>query len=246
MSNSDNVLADYAAIYGISVSELSEAERAVVLSAADDYETDRHGGFEIIPGDSAVIVIDMQEDFVRAGSPMWVPQAERMIGALGHLLQAARAHGSPVLFTAANYLPGQPNDTTLYCEPIARGQLRQGSAGTEVAAELVRPGDYVLRTKHTYDAFFGTGLDTRLRAADVRTVIITGTLTNYCCEATARSAFDRGYHVVFASDLTATDSPSGHLATLRTMRRGYARVMRGADIEQALTSGDELYKNACR
>ena len=242
-NNSDNVLAEYAAIYGTPISDLSEAERAVVLSAADDYESDRHGGFEILPERTAVIVIDMQEDFVRPGRPMWVPQAERMIPALRHLLQTARANGSPVLFSAANYLPRHPNDTGLYCEPIARGQLRQGSQGVEIAAELVQPGDYVLRTKHTYDAFFGTELDPRLRSADVRTVIITGTLTNYCCEATARGAFDRGYHVVFASDLTATDSPSGHLATLRTMRRGYARVMRGSDIEQALSSSDELYRN---
>lgn len=246
MSDSDSVLAEYATVYGIPVSDLPEAERAIVLSAADDYETDRHGAFEILPERSAVIVIDMQGDFVRPASPMWVPQAERMIPALGQLLRTARAHGSPVLFTEANYLPQHPNDTSLYCEPIARGQLRQGSAGVAAAAELVQPGDYVLRTKHTYDAFFGTELDTRLRAAEVRTAIITGTLTNYCCEATARSAFDRGYHVVFASDLTATDSPSGHLSTLRTMRRGYARVMRGGDIERALTSGDELYRNARR
>jgi nicotinamidase-related amidase len=244
-NNADNLLAEYAAIYGIGVCDLSEAERAVVLSAADDYESDRHGAFEIRPERTAVIVIDMQEDFVRPSSPMWVPQAERMIPALRHLLRTARAHGSPVLFTAANYLPRHPNDTSLYCAPIARGQLRQGSAGVEIAAGLVQPGDYVLRTKHTYDAFFGTELDPRLRAADASTVIITGTLTNYCCEATARAAFDRGYHVVFASDLTATDSPSGHVATLRTMRRGYARVMRGDDIERALSSGDELHRNAC-
>jgi nicotinamidase-related amidase len=243
MNNPGNVLAEYAAVYGIAVGDLSEAERAVVLSAADDYESDRHGGFEIIPERTAVLVIDMQEDFVRPGSPMWVPQAERMIPALRQLLRTAREHGSPILFSAANYLPHSPNDTALYCAPIARGQLRQGSAGVEIAAGLVQSGDYVLRTKHTYDAFFGTELDPRLRSADVRTVIITGTLTNYCCEATARGAFDRGYHVVFASDLTATDSPSGHVATLRTMRRGYARVMRGSRIEQALSSGDELHRN---
>ncbi len=149
----------------------------------------------------------------------------------------------PVAFTTATYPRGRVNDTPAYCAPVARSALAAGSVGTQIAAEFeVRPDDAVIRTKHTYDAFFGTELDSLLRGGGVRTVIVCGTMTNYCCEATARGAFDRGYHVVFSSDLTSTDSAINHVATLRTMRRGYARVMSGLQIEGALSGPDRLYE----
>jgi len=64
----------------------------------------------------------------------------------------------------------------------------------------------------------------------VDTVIITGCMTNYCCGATARDAFFRDYKVIFGSDVTATDNRDLHEAELKTLRRGYARVIPADDI----------------
>ena len=50
-------------------------------------------------------------------------------------------------------------------------------------------------------------------------------MTNYCCGATARDAFFRDYKVIFGSDVTATDNDELHEAELKTLRRGYARVV---------------------
>jgi nicotinamidase-related amidase len=211
-------------------------EAAVVAEAEADYELDRPDAFPVRAAECALLVIDMQSEFLTPGGPMWVPQAGRILPRLAEFADGCRALGVPVLLTEATYLRDHPNDTAGYCPPIAAGALREGSPGCRVDDSLVRPGDHVVRTKHTYNAFAGTELDSRLRGAAVRTVIVTGTLTNFCCEATARGAFDLGYHVVFVDDLTATDSALAHQATVRTLRRGYARVMRRDDLWAALSA----------
>lgn len=216
------------------------------LEAADrDYQLDRQEAFRIRPDEAALVVVDLQEDFVRPSSAMCQPEAYRQLPRVRRLVDACRELNVPVVFTAATYPRTPVNDTPAFCAPVARGMLREGSEGTQIAAELaVRPDEPVIRTKHSYDAFFATELDSLLRSHRVRTVIVCGTMTNYCCEATARGAFDRGYHVVFGSDITATDSAVNHVATLRTMRRGYARVMAGEDIEEALQGRDRLHDEA--
>ena len=89
--------------------------------------------------------------------------------------------------------------------------------------------------KHRYSAFYDTDLDTYLRGCAVDTVIITGCMTNYCCGATARDAFFRDYKVIFGSDLTATDNHALHEAELKTLRRGYARVLSAAEIADEIS-----------
>ncbi|MFF4473631.1 isochorismatase family cysteine hydrolase [Streptomyces sp. NPDC001599] len=71
-----------------------------------------------------------------------------------------------------------------------------------------RPDEVVIRKPSygaSYGAFYDTPLDTMLRNLGRDTVVVTGTLTNYCCGTTARQAYERGYKVVFGSDVTATD-----------------------------------------
>ncbi len=208
-----------------------------------DYDVDRHGAFELRPDESALLVIDMQEGFVRPG-PMWVPHAQRVLPRIARAAKTCRELGIPVLFTAATYLPQHPNDTKAYCAPVAEGMLAEGSPDVRIASELIEDGDHVVSTKYTYNAFWGTELDARLRGRGTRTVIVSGTMTNYCCEATARAAFDLGYHVAFADDLCATDSAEAHRATVRTLRRGYARVLTADQLTDALLHGDALYREA--
>ena len=109
--------------------------------------------------------------------------------------------------------------------PIREGALRIGAEDTPTYREIApEPGEKVIQ-KHRYSAFFDTDLHTYLRGCDVDTVIITGCMTNYCCGATARDAFFRDYKVIFGSDLNATDNQEVHEAELKTLRRGYARVI---------------------
>lgn len=207
---------------------LSEAE--VILAAVADYHTPRPHVFDLDPTSSALLVIDMQVGFVRRRSPQWIPQAERILPRLDGFAESARRLGMPVIFTSAVYLDPSPNDGLKMTTAIAEGNLAAGTEGLEIVPELWREGDILLGTKHTYDAFWQTDLDYLLRGLRKDTLVITGTLTNFCCEATARAGFDRGYHVLMCSDLCASDNPWAHDATLQTMRRGFGRVLDSEEI----------------
>jgi nicotinamidase-related amidase len=101
---------------------------------------------------------------------------------------------------------------------------------------LIKPDyerDYVI-AKPSYGAFTNTTLDYILKNLGVDTVIICGTMTNYCCGTTARDAHARGYKVVFGSDINSTDDPDIQKAELKTLRRGFALVIGSADIEEAI------------
>ena len=218
----------YRKTYGLAEADLYDdgerSESDVVREATADYLRDRTDAFDIVPEKCAFLVIDMQVGFVRRSSPQWVPQAERMTPRLAEFARSARDLGIPVIFTSAHFLDPSPTDALAMTPAIAGGNLGENSESLAILPELWSDGDVLIGTKHTYDAFFGTDLHYRLRGLGRDTVIISGTLTNFCCEATARAAFDQGYHVVFASDLCASDNPLAHEATLQNIRRSYGRV----------------------
>jgi nicotinamidase-related amidase len=82
-----------------------------------------------------------------------------------------------------------------------------------------RPGEVVIH-KPSYGAFYDTPLQTILNNLSRDTIIICGTSTNFCCGATARQGYERGFNVVVASDLTATDDNQLHEAELKALRKG--------------------------
>ncbi|HVV10649.1 isochorismatase family cysteine hydrolase [Amycolatopsis sp.] len=170
---------------------------------------------------SALLVIDMQNDFVRRGFPMEVPMARARIGAMREVAARCRAVGVPVLCTRHVLFDSfdvSPLETAR--NPALRtAGLRAGSHGAEIVEELApEPGEVVI-DKHRYDAFHNTPLHsvlTTIRGPHVvDTVIITGTLTDVCCESTARSAFMRDYKVAFAADATGALSEAAQEATRR-------------------------------
>ena len=67
------------------------------------------------------------------------------------------------------------------------------------------------------------------------TVIICGTLTNYCCGATARQAYERSFKVVFGSDVTSTDDPDMQESELKVLRKGFAKVLTADEIIRTLS-----------
>jgi nicotinamidase-related amidase len=99
--------------------------------------------------------------------------------------------------------------------------------------ELAPEKDEIVVYKPSYGAFYDTPLDTILRNLDKDTIIICGTLTNYCCGSTARQGYEKGYKVIFGSDITSTDHPSMQEPELQVLRKGFAKVM---DLESILRS----------
>lgn len=212
-------------------------EEQVEALARAQYETGR-ARIEPRADDTALIVVDMLDEFAKPGwSPVWVPEATRQAPRIAELAAAFRRAGAPVVHLGYDLSMRGANLRRLDHLPIGQGMA-------DVAAELFRKvafyaptaprdGDYVV-LKHCYSGFHETPLESVLRNLGVATVAIAGTLTNFCCGATAREAFWRGFEVVVGSDVCSSDSAALHEAELRTLRRGYARVMTAAAIAAAI------------
>lgn len=199
---------------------------------------------EIDPAKTAMIVVDMQNDFVAAGAAMETPAARAMVPKLAAALKLCRQAGTRVIFTAHVHRR-DGCDMGLFDDmhpPIAnRDALVDGTPGVEIYPDLApMAGEHVIK-KHRYSGFFGTDLDIILREWGIDTVIISGTTTENCCHATARDAMFRNYRVVFLSDATATyDYPDCgfgpmangdvHHATLVILAASTAHVMSVTDL----------------
>jgi nicotinamidase-related amidase len=211
-------------------------EEWVTERARDAYEQGR-ASFGIRSERTALLVVDMQDEFVRPGwSPHWVPAATRMAPRLRRLAEDCRDASVPVIWTIFDDTHlGLDRPRTLRSFPHAHSDWhRPGPAGVWDA--MGRRPDEVLIRKPSYGAFYDTPLDTVLRNLDRDTVIVTGTLTNYCCGTTARQAYERGYKVVFGSDVTATDDESRQEPELAVLRKGFALVLPAEEITARLTT----------
>ena len=150
--------------------------RAVELP---DYQV--HDDVHVDPARTALVVVDMQNDFVRAGGSLLVPSAEETIPAIGGLLELARSNAIHVVYTQDTHREGDP-EWQVWPE-----HARDGSWGWEIVDALApASGETVLR-KLRYDAFYGTPLDHLLRLWGIDTLVICGTVANICVHYTAAS-----------------------------------------------------------
>jgi isochorismate hydrolase len=183
---------------------------------------------------SALLVIDMQEYFLDPASHACVPSARDALTAIRSLIAGFSRHGRPIVFT--RHLNTAENAGMLgkwWADLITRENPL-----SEISPELdVSPGTVVEKTQ--YDAFHGTSLEETLRERGVTRLVICGLVTHLCCETTARSAFVRGFEVVFAADGTASYGEAFHLASLLNLSHGFATPMFVQDILAALEGNDD-------
>jgi ureidoacrylate peracid hydrolase len=160
----------------------------------------------IDPSTTAMIVVDMQNDFVAPGAPMQSPAGLAMVPTLQRALTCCREAGIPVIYTAHVHRPGGYDQGLLAHAPqIGRGEaLVDGTPGSTIFPAVAPHEGEIVISKHRFSAFYGTDLEIILRGLGVTTVLITGVTTENCCHATARDAFFRDFQVVFLSDATGT------------------------------------------
>lgn len=183
---------------------------------------------------TALLVIDMQNDFVEKGAIFEVRSSRKGLKKLGAFIDECRKAGVLIVYTRHCYTPeGNPVETKLFPE-YGRGALRKGTHGWEIN-EAVAPekGDLVI-DKTRYDAFFNTDLDAKLRTRNVKTVIVTGTMTEVCCASTASGAMFRDYDVLFCPDMTFTSGKEKHEITLKTMNDNFGEVLDSESILKKL------------
>ena len=147
---------------------------------------------------TAVLVVDMEEDFVRG--PMAVAGATELAGRLRPFVDAARDAGLLIVFVT-QALPQDDLGSFARFDVVREGRaLREGSPGVRVIPELgARPSDLFV-TKRGFGAFLGTNLDELLRAHEVARVLVCGISAHVCCDTTVREAFQLGYDPVYLVD----------------------------------------------
>ncbi|WP_132015292.1 cysteine hydrolase family protein [Hydrogenispora ethanolica] len=192
--------------------------------------------WDVSKEDCALLVIDMQDEFVKPHwTPYWVPEATRQVARIKSVIEHFRANKLPVIYTVFSkthqYLD-RPKTGPFMSNRYPHLTVDQSDyfVKGEVYEELRPLPEEIVIHKPSYGAFFDTPLETILKNLGVTTVVICGTLTNYCCGTTARQAYERSYRVIFGSDITATDDPELQEAELKVLRKGFAMVLSAAEI----------------
>ena len=186
-----------------------------------------------------LLVIDMQNDFVLDGAIMQVKEAGRQIPKIQKLIATCRELSVPIIYTIHKTDPAYCPLEIASFPWLADAGMREGTDGIKVVDDLrPAPGEMIIY-KRRFSAFYQTDLEMILRnmgkpSAPVDTLIICGTVTNICCESTARDAFFRDYKVVFGSDICSTDDPDVQQATLKNMEI-FGRTMDCENIIRSLT-----------
>ncbi len=169
---------------------------------------------------SALLVVDMQRYFCDKDSGAQVPQVDKVISKIKQLIDFFSKNKRPIIFT--RHIDSD-NDNNMMLKWWSEN-IREDDSMSEIITDFETKRGEVL-IKNQYDAFFNTDLETRLKDENVTQVLISGVLTNLCCETTARSAFMRGFEVYFATDATATFKKEMHKATLLNLSYGFATLV---------------------
>jgi nicotinamidase-related amidase len=164
---------------------------------------------ELPAKETALIVVDMQNDFAHAQGALFVPEAPKTVPAIKGLLERARQAGARVVFTQDWH---REDDLEFQIWPR---HAVAGTWGAEILEELKpRPEELVIQ-KVRYDAFYGTPLDHYLHLFGVKHLVVVGTVANICVLHTAGSAALRWYQVVLPEDGVSALTPFDLQAALR-------------------------------
>ena len=198
-----------------------------------EYEV--HDEVRVDPARTALVVVDMQNDFVKDGGTLVVPDAEASIPKIQRLLELARGSGMRVVYSQDTHTDGDP-EWEIWPE-----HAREGTWGWRIADEISpQEGETVIR-KVRYDAFYGTHLDHFLRIWGVDTLIICGTVANICVHYTAASAGLRWYDIVIPKDAVSALDPFDLEASLRqTAFLFHGRISTSAAIR---TKDEDAYRS---
>lgn len=182
----------------------------------------------------ALLVIDMQNDFMEEGGLLEVEGIRDKLNQFRQFIKRIRESNIPVIYTRHCYDPeNNLIEAKLFPELKDQG-LRKGTPGWEICEELKPKKDEIVIDKNRYDAFFKTDLHQLLQEKDIDTLIITGTMTEVCCESTARTAMFYDYNLLFCSDLTYTSDPKVQKHVQETLGTHFGKVMRADKILKIL------------
>ena len=164
---------------------------------------------------AALLVVDMQNYFHRIAQPV--------LKNILRVIRSCRQGNVPIIFTQHGHIDPAKDGGVLgewWGELII-----DGTEDWRFLSEVTIESKDTVLPKKRYSAFFETDLETTLRSREIQDLIISGVMTNLCCETTARDAFMRDYRVFFLIDGTATGRSELHIATLKNLGFGFAYLI---------------------
>jgi nicotinamidase-related amidase len=171
----------------------------------------------------------MQNFFLDPKSSTFTSGGLAVISNVAKLVNAFRKKRLPVIYTAHVH-----KDKKLDGGILAwwwQGMVIENTKDAEIHPDLTPLPEEKIIYKHRYSAFYNTDLEITLRCLNITDLIVTGIMTNLCCESTVRDAYFRDYRMFFLLDATGTVNEDLHLATLKNLAFGFAYV---TDTEEIL------------
>ena len=193
---------------------------------------------------TAHVIVDMQNGFMEPGAPVEVPVAREIVTAVNSISAAVRERGGQNIFLRMTIDEGSQSSWSNWFAYMHSGanRLRMAEAfapdahywrlwpqldftGNDITVDKTRFGAFVPGASRLHEILQERGIDT---------LIITGTLTNCCCESTARDAMQMNYKIIFVADANAALSDAAHNATLDNMLLLFADVMTTQEVVGAV------------
>ena len=210
----------------------------------------------LLPGKTALLVIDMQHGFLDEGASLEVAAGRAIVPNVRRLVEAFRDAGAPVVFTefvyaenvpclrgdpfGVEHLPAPEGAETGLGKPSSNCLIGPNAPEGVESADTIDalaplPGELLVRG-HAYDKFYGTPLDLSLRSRGVTHLVATGITTDVCVSGTVISGTTRDYRVTLATDCVASPFPDLHEAALKLLAHKFARLKTSEELIEELNA----------
>ncbi|WP_436644316.1 cysteine hydrolase family protein [Microbaculum sp. FT89] len=202
----------------------------------DAFSAKRSGqtGMDIVPENTAVLIVDMLRDFCDPAGAMPLGGADRLYPIQNGIVSTARSAGAMIGWVVDAHRPGLRRDR----EFLKRTpHCIEGTAGVDVMPQLDRQPEDFTFLKRRFSAFFATDLDLTLKDNLIDTVIVFGVVTNICVRSTVHDAFFNGYRVIVPHDACAATGPREQASSLYDIATHFGTVTDAAAVQAAFRDG---------
>ena len=190
-----------------------------------------------IIGKPALLVIDMQHDFMDRDAGCYNVGAEHTVAPTAAVIAAMRATSLPIIWTKeAHRANGVDKGLEDHPDCTFAPHVVEGTKGIEIVEQLAPGPDDLVVFKRRYSCFLGTELELLLKALQVDTLLVVGVSSDVCVHWTVGEAFQRDYHVRVLEDCVAGTTEADHEASLLIMRNlvSGGQGFRSTDVLEAL------------
>jgi len=206
-------------------------------------------GFTLNPSKTALIIVDMQNEFLREGGAVYIPNTKKSIENHQELIRTCRGRNIPVFYI--KYItPPVPTIWREFANAFAEPPLKGCWKGfkryfsdvdkeldvTDIIDEIYPESEDCIVEKNWFDSFWASPLESYLRALNIEYVIITGVVTEVCVEATAKGAYFRNFYTVVVSDAVSSAVPEYHNMVLELLGKRWARVISTTEVIEEIGS----------